>query len=49
MVAAQRAQEDGSGVAVVKNKMIDRPVIQRADKIIHLAQRMDLLIPEPNI
>ena len=48
-LAAERAREDGSGVAVVKNKMIDRPIIQRADKIIHLAERIDLPIPEPNI
>jgi citrate lyase subunit beta/citryl-CoA lyase len=40
--AAEKARQEGSGVAVVKGKMIDKPIIQRAAKIIQIAERLDL-------
>jgi citrate lyase subunit beta/citryl-CoA lyase len=45
--AAQIAREKGSGVAVVKGKMIDKPIIERAGKVIRIAERLSLPIPEP--
>jgi citrate lyase subunit beta/citryl-CoA lyase len=47
--AAAAARSEGSGVAVVNGKMIDKPVIQRAEKILHIAARLDLPVPEPEI
>jgi citrate lyase subunit beta/citryl-CoA lyase len=44
--AAQKARREGLGVAVVKGKMIDKPIIQRAEKIIRIAERLGLSIPE---
>jgi citrate lyase subunit beta/citryl-CoA lyase len=44
--AAEIAREKGSGVAVVKGKMIDKPIIERAEKIVRIAERLDLPIPE---
>jgi citrate lyase subunit beta/citryl-CoA lyase len=46
--AAQKARREGLGVAVVKGKMIDKPIIQRAEKIIRIAERLGLSIPEPS-
>ena len=43
--AAEKARREGLGVAVVKGKMIDKPIIQRAEKIIRIAERLDLPIP----
>ncbi len=40
--AAEKARQEGSGVAVVKGKMIDKPIIQRAEKIMRIAERLDL-------
>ncbi|MDA8125948.1 MAG: CoA ester lyase [Deltaproteobacteria bacterium] len=45
--AAEIARKKGSGVAVVKGKMIDKPVIERAEKVICIAERLSLPIPEP--
>ncbi len=45
--ASEKAWHEGSGVAVVKGKMIDKPIIQRAEKIIRIAQRLNLPVPEP--
>lgn len=45
--AAEIARGKGSGVAVVKGKMIDKPIIERADKIVRIAARLNLPIPEP--
>jgi citrate lyase subunit beta/citryl-CoA lyase len=45
--ASEIARGKGSGVAVVKGKMIDKPIIERAEKIIRIAERLDLPIPEP--
>jgi citrate lyase subunit beta/citryl-CoA lyase len=45
--AADIARKKGSGVAVVKGKMIDKPVIERAEKVIRIAERLSLPIPEP--
>ena len=45
--AAEIAREKGSGVAVVKGKMIDKPIIERAEKVIRIAERLSLPIPEP--
>lgn len=47
--AAQKAEQEGSGVTVVKGKMIDKPIIQRADKILRIAERLDVVIPAPAI
>jgi citrate lyase subunit beta/citryl-CoA lyase len=44
--ASEIAREKGSGVAVVKGKMIDKPIIERAEKIVRIAERLDLPIPE---
>jgi citrate lyase subunit beta/citryl-CoA lyase len=44
--AAEKARREGLGVAVVKGKMIDKPIIQRAEKIIRIAERLGLSIPE---
>ena len=44
--AAEIAREKGSGVAVVKGKMIDKPIIERAEKIVRIAERLDLPIPK---
>ena len=32
-----------------KGKMIDKPIIQRAEKIIQIAQRLNLPVPEPAV
>ena len=45
--ASEIARGKGSGVAVVKGKMIDKPIIERAEKIIRIAERLDLPIPAP--
>jgi citrate lyase subunit beta/citryl-CoA lyase len=45
--SAEIARGKGSGVAVVKGKMIDKPIIERAEKIVRIAGRLDLPIPEP--
>jgi citrate lyase subunit beta/citryl-CoA lyase len=45
--AAQAAREKGSGVAVLQGKMIDKPVIERAEKVLRIAERLGLTIPEP--
>jgi len=45
--ASEIARSKGSGVAVVKGKMIDKPIIERAEKIIRIAERLDLPIPAP--
>lgn len=47
--AAEKAREKGSGVAVVKGKMIDKPIIQRAEKIISFAERLGVTVPAPTI
>ena len=47
--ASEKARREGSGVAVVKGKMIDKPIIQRAEKIIRIAQRLNLPVPEPAV
>jgi citrate lyase subunit beta/citryl-CoA lyase len=49
MSASEKARREGSGVAVVKGKMIDKPIIQRAEKIIRIAQRLNLPVPEPAV
>ncbi|MFV0438786.1 MAG: HpcH/HpaI aldolase/citrate lyase family protein [Desulfopila sp.] len=47
--AAERARAAGSGVAVVKGKMIDKPIIRRAEKIIGYAARLGVVVPAPTI
>jgi citrate lyase subunit beta / citryl-CoA lyase len=49
LCAAERARSQGSGVAVVKGKMIDKPIIQRAEKIINFAERLHVAVPAPTI
>ena len=47
--AADKAKNAGSGVAVVKGKMIDKPIIQRAEKILRYAERLGVAVPAPTI
>jgi citrate lyase subunit beta/citryl-CoA lyase len=47
--AAEKARQEGRGVAVVNRKMIDKPIIQRAEKILRTAQRLALPIPESQL
>jgi citrate lyase subunit beta/citryl-CoA lyase len=47
--AAEKARREGRGVAVVNRKMIDKPIIQRAEKILRIAQRLALPIPESQL
>jgi citrate lyase subunit beta / citryl-CoA lyase len=49
LFAADKARSEGSGVAVVKGKMIDKPIIQRAEKIIKYAERLYVAVPAPTI
>jgi citrate lyase subunit beta/citryl-CoA lyase len=44
---AEKARREGSGVAVFKGKMIDKPIIQRAEKMIRIAERLNLPVPRP--
>jgi citrate lyase subunit beta/citryl-CoA lyase len=46
---ADKARSEGSGVAVVKGKMVDKPIIERAEKIIRYAERLNVAVPEPTI
>ena len=45
--AAEIARGKGSGVAAVKGKMIVKPIVERAEKITRIAERLDLPIPIP--
>ncbi len=45
--ASDMAKEKGCGVAVLGGKMIDRPVLERAIKVLEIARRTDIDIPEP--
>ncbi len=47
--AAEKARTEGSGVAVVQGKMIDKPIIDRAEKIIRYAERLHVAVPEPTL
>jgi citrate lyase subunit beta/citryl-CoA lyase len=47
--AAEKARREGRGVAVVKRKMIDKPILQRAEKILRIAHRLALPIPESQV
>lgn len=47
--AAEKARRQGSGVAVVNGKMIDKPIIQRAEKILRICELLDMPVPEPTI
>lgn len=49
LFAADKARIEGSGVAVVNGKMIDKPIIQRAEKIIRYAERLCVAVPAPTI
>ena len=49
LFAADKARSEGSGVAVVKGKMIDKPIIQRAEKTIQYAERLCVAVPAPTI
>jgi len=46
--AAEMARTEGSGIAVLKGKMIDIPVIKRAEKILKIAKRIGIEVPEPS-
>ncbi len=47
--AASEARKRGSGIATIKGKMIDVPVIKRAEKIVAIAGRLELDLPKPNM
>lgn len=49
LFAAEKARKEGSGVAVVKGKMVDKPIIQRAEKMIKYAERLCVEVPAPTI
>jgi len=49
LYAAEKARKAGSGVAVVDGKMIDKPIIGRAEKIIRYAERLRVAVPAPTI
>lgn len=46
ILAAQKAEEEGSGVVAIGNKMIDAPIIARARRIISIANKLGLKLPE---
>lgn len=46
VMAFKKAEENGLGVVALGSKMIDPPVVARAQKIISLAVRLGLLVPE---
>ena len=41
--AIQRAEAEGSGVASLGGKMVDAPVVQRAQSVLHLARRLGMV------
>jgi len=45
--AAETARKLGKGVAVIKGKMIDAPIIKRAEKIIRTAVQLEMTVPAP--
>jgi citrate lyase subunit beta/citryl-CoA lyase len=45
--AAELARKQGKGVAVVKGKMIDVPIIKRAEKIVRMAAKLGMTVPAP--
>jgi len=45
--AAENARKLGKGVAVVKGKMIDAPIIKRAEKIVRIAGQLGMAVPAP--
>ena len=47
LYAAEQARNKGSGVAVLKGKMIDVPVIKRAEKVVEIAERLGIPLPSP--
>lgn len=47
--AADKARNEGQGVAVVRGKMIDKPIIERAEKILQFAGRLCVAVPAPTI
>lgn len=49
LYAAKMARHEGSGVAVVKGKMIDKPIIERAEKLIAFAERLQVVVPVPDV
>lgn len=44
--AIRRAEAEGSGVASLNGKMVDAPIVARAEQIVKLAQRLGLLREE---
>jgi len=49
LFAAELARHEGSGVAVVRGKMVDKPIIERAEKMIRFAERLQVTVPAPTI
>lgn len=49
LYAAEIARQEGKGVAVVRGKMIDKPIIERAQKLIRFAERLQVAVPAPTI
>lgn len=49
LYAAEVARHEGSGVAVVRGKMIDKPIIERAERLIRFAERLQVAVPAPSV
>jgi citrate lyase subunit beta/citryl-CoA lyase len=49
VAAATKARNEGSGVAVVNGKMVDKPIIERAEKLIGFAERLCVEVPVATI
>ncbi len=49
LFAADKARSEGSGVAVVKGKMVDKPIIERAERLIRYAKRLCVAVPATTI
>lgn len=45
-IAAKEAEKKGSGVIALDGRMIDAPVLKRAEKILNIAERLDLIEAE---
>jgi len=45
--AASKARDEGKGIAVIRGKMIDVPVLRRAERVIRLAEHLGISLPNP--
>ena len=44
--AIQEAEEKGSGVISVNGKMVDKPIVERAERVIALAKAANIITEE---